>query len=161
MLRITTILLISVITSFAVAETQYDIFKDEIELAREIISKERSDVVIKNMRLTVFDEKKFMGTYNIYRDDMKPILDKEVKLLTDYADAYVKHNLSDEQALNFATTLLELKSQKIALRKNYINKFKEILSSKHAARFIQLENKLDTLVHYELMQIVPLVPANK
>ena len=61
--------------------------------------------------------------------------------------------------LDFVNRLLEAKGQKIAIRKKYIKKFKGKMSPKHIARFIQLENKLDAILAYELAQQVPFVPV--
>ena len=95
----------------------------------------------------------------MYRDDMKPVLEQQVKLLTDYSDAYVKDNLTDEQAIAFTKTFLDLKTRKIALRKKYVGIFSKKTSPKHVARFIQLENKLDAIMNYDMARQVPLVPV--
>jgi len=160
MIKIIIALMLYVMSSYAFAETQYETFKDEIELTRKIVAKQRNDLVLEKMGLTVHEEKKFFGIYNEYRDEMKPLLDKEVKLLTDYADTYVNNNLSDDQAITFAKTLLELKAEKIVLRQKYLDRFSKMVSPKHAARFIQLENKLDAIMNYDLARKVPLVPVN-
>jgi len=159
MIKIFTLLFIVFTPILATAETQYEVFEDEIKLSRQIVSNQRNDLVLKNMGLSVMEEKSFFGTYNAYRDEMKPLLDQEIKLLTDYADTYVKNNLKDEQALKFATTFLELKSKKIALRLKFVDKFKKSMSPKHIARFIQLENKLDAIMNYDFARKVPLVPV--
>ena len=151
----------SLLTTVAMAEPQPGNFQDEIEMARKMVSKDRHDLVLKNMGLSVHDEKKFFGVYNAYRDEMKPLLDKETQLLLDYADSYKSKNLSDEQALGFANTLLDVKSQKIALRKKYIAEFAEKVSPKYVARFIQVENKLDAIMGYDMARQVPLVPVGK
>lgn len=160
MIKIIIALMLYVMSLYAFAETQYETFKDEIELTRKIVAKQRNDLVLEKMGLTVHEEKKFFGIYNEYRDEMKPLLDKEVKLLTDYADTYVNNNLSDDQAIAFAKTLLELKAEKIALRQKYLDRISKMVSPKHAARFIQLENKLDAIMNYDLARKVPLVPVN-
>jgi len=146
-------------TTQAIAETQAEIFEDTIKLTRGIVAKQRNDLVLKNMGLTTFEEKSFFGVYNAYRDEMKPLLDQEVKLITDYADTHVNKNLTDKQALNFAIKLLDLKSKKIELRRKYIDEFKGEISLKHIARFIQLENKLDAVMNYDIARQVPLVPV--
>lgn len=165
MSRITIIMLIFVVSNFARAEPQSDLFKDdnvlnkEIALAKKIISKQRNEVVLANMEMSVYEEKKFLGVYNAYRDEMKPIFDKKTKLIVDYADTYVKGNLTDKQALEFVKTFLDLKSKKTALRIKYVEILSEEISPKHIARFIQLENKLDAVLNYELARGVPLVPV--
>lgn len=148
------------LTSTAVlAETQHEVFAEEIDFARQVISKQRRDLVQKNMGLSAHDEKKFWGVYNGYRDEIKPILDQQVKLVTDYADAYVNDNLTDQLAIEFAETLITLKGKKLALRKDYIDKFQKFLRPKQVARFVQIENKLDAIMNYDLARKVPLVPT--
>ena len=162
MIRNSAILLLLMIASTAMAEPSSGATKDEKEWARKIVSDQRNEAVLADMVfLTAHEEKKFFGIYNMYRDEMKPILDKETKLITDYADAYVKNNLSDQQASIFVDIFLDLKSQRISLKRKYVNEFRKVMSPKHVARFIQIENKLDVIVNYEIGRHIPLVPVNK
>ncbi len=142
------------------AETQQELFDKEIKFSREVLSKQRQDLIIKNMSLTAYDEKKFWGVYNRYRDEMKPILDQTVTLLTEYSNSLKNKNLTDEMAIEFTETAIMLQGAKLALRRDYIKEFKAFLKPKQVARFIQLETKIDAIINYDLARKVPLVPVN-
>ena len=112
------------------------------------------------MSLTAYDEKKFWGVYNRYRDEMKPILDQTVTLLTEYSNSLKNKNLTDEMAIEFTETSIMLQGAKLALRRDYIKEFKEFLKPKQVARFIQLETKIDAIINYDLARKVPLIPVS-
>ena len=132
---------------------------EEYELARQIIAKQRSDVVTRKMDLTAFEEKQFLGVYNRYRDEMKPVIDKQVKLLNNYTTAYKNKSLTDDKALEFTNTLINLTETKWMIRKKYVTEFRTYLKPKQVARFIQIENKLDAIMNYHVSQTVPLIPT--
>jgi len=159
MIKKSAILLLILIAPIVMAETQ--VTDDEIKWAQKLVSDERNKAVLADMGLSsVHEEKKFFGVYNMYRDEMKPIMDKETKLITDYAETYVSKSLSDEQASSFVDSFLDLKGQRIALKKKYVVKLRKVMSPKHVARFIQIENKLDVILNYNIGRQVPLVPVN-
>jgi len=161
--KITNLMISVALVSFsglACAETQQELFDKEIKFTRGVLSKQRQDLIIKNMALSAYDEKKFWGVYNRYRDEMKPILDQQVTLLTEYSDALAKKTLTDELAIEFTHTSITLQGAKLALRRDYIAEFKNFLKPKQVARFIQLETKIDAIINYDLARKVPLVPTD-
>ena len=158
--RLTLAVILTSLMGVTIAETQQELFNKEIKFSREVLSKQRQDLIKKNMGLSAFDEKKFWGVYNRYRDEMKPIIDQTVTLLTEYSDALEKKNLTDELAIEFTNTSIMLQGAKLALRRDYIAEFKKFLKPKQVARFIQLETKIDAIINYDLARKVPLIPTD-
>jgi len=157
--RLTIAVVLSSLMGLAIADTQQALFDKELKFTREVLSKQRKDLIQKYMGLSAFDEKEFWGVYNRYRDEMKPVLDQTVTLLTEYSTALEKKNLTDEMALEFTKTSIMLQGAKLALRRDYISEFKKFLKPKQVARFIQLETKIDAIISYDLARKVPLVPT--
>jgi len=52
---------------------------------------------------------------------------------------------------------LAIESERLALRKAYLPKFRQALPDKKVVRFYQLENKIQAAVNYELAANIPLV----
>jgi len=96
-----------------------------------------------------------LSLYREYREQMNRVGDREVKLITDYANSY--GNLSDEQAEQMLDEFMAIQQAELKLRKQYVKKFRKILPSKKVTLFFQLENKLDSVIDYELAAEVPLV----
>jgi len=146
-------------TNLALAEEQ-QLFNNEVKFSLKKLSAQRKVLIQKNMRLSAFDEKKFWGVYNRYRDEMKPIISQRVTLLTEYSNALNKNNLTDEMAIEFTKTSIMLDGATLALRRDYISEFKRFLKPKQVARFLQIENKIDAYINYDLARKVPLIPTS-
>jgi len=147
------------ITMPVLAETSAETFEREFKHSVEIIANQRVDLIKKYMGLSAFEEKQFLGVYNRYRDTMKPILDEQTKLVTNYMTAYTNNKLTDKLADQFIRTLFELDEQKLAIRKKFVSEFQVFLKPRSVARFMQLENKLDAIMAYDLARKIPLVPT--
>jgi hypothetical protein len=134
-------------------------FENDVHKMREFINNERLDLIKGYMGLTAFEEKQFLGVYNRYRDAMKPIVDQQAKLAADYVTAYTSNKLTDKLADQFTRTMLDLAARKVATRKKFVSEFQVFLKPRSVARFIQLENKLDAIMSYDLARNIPLVPT--
>lgn len=160
-MRIYSILALILVTTIVMAEPRSGVSNEEMEWARKIVSDQRHQAVLADMGFsTAHEEKKFFGIYNMYREEMNPIQKKEDSLLRDYSNAYLNKNLTEDQALIFVNTFLDLKSQRIALKKKYVAELGKVMSPKYVARFIQIENKLDAIMNYKIGRTIPLVPVN-
>jgi len=155
------VLLCSLLIAMPVsAETPAEKFEREMKHSREIISNQRFDLVKQYMGLTAFEEKQFLGVYNRYRDAMKPISDAQTKLVTDYVTAYTNNKLTDKLADHFTRSMFDLAGKKLTVRKKFVSEFQVFLKPRPVARFMQLENKLDAIMSYDLARKIPLVPTD-
>ena len=156
------IIISGLLTSLSVnAEPKKQSLDSDISNMREIISNRRLDHVQAYMGISAFEEKQFLGVYNRYRDEMQPILDEQAKLVTDYINAYQNKKITDQFADKITRTMLELAAKKVAVRKQFVSEFQEFLKPRAVARFMQLENKLDAIMSYDLARKIPLVPTDK
>ncbi len=65
-------------------------------------------------------------------------------------------DLGDDQARAILDEYLAVKKDMQKLRKQYVREFRKILPEKKVLRFMQIDNKIDTIIDFELVQIVPL-----
>jgi hypothetical protein len=131
--------------------------KEEIELTRAIIKVQKKQIVAKNMNLTSDEKDQFWAVYREYQGKMDSVRDKRVKLITDYADTLKNGNLTDAKAWEMLDEYLSYESARIALKKSFVGKFRQVLPSKKATRFFQLETKLEAIINFELARQIPLV----
>jgi hypothetical protein len=52
---------------------------------------------------------------------------------------------------------MSIESDRLKLKKEYLPKFRKVLSEKKVARYYQLENKIEAIVNYEVAKVIPLV----
>jgi len=139
------------------AQGSAEIHKDEIELSRAAIKVQKKQIVAKNMKLTSLEKDKFWAVYRDYQDKMDSISDQRVKIITDYADALEKGGLTDETAAKMLDEYFSYESARLATKQSFADKFKQVLPSKKVAQFIQIENKLEAIINFELARQIPLI----
>jgi len=118
------------------------------------------DVLIEqNMRL---DDKESVPFWNVY-GDYQIALDVVTQKLEALLDAYTKsyRTITDEEADAMLQSYFAIEKEKIAVREQFIPKFKAVLSARQVARLYQIENKFDAIVKFGLVEKVPLVPTKK
>jgi hypothetical protein len=145
------------VNSPSFAQGTAETHKDEIELSRAAIKVQKKQIIEKNMNLASDEKDKFWAVYRDYQDKMTAVSDRRVKLITDYADTLKKGNLTDAKAWEMLDEYLSYESARLALKKSYVVKFREVLPSKKATRFFQLETKLEAMINFELARQIPLV----
>jgi hypothetical protein len=104
---------------------------EEIELARTIAETEKKVVVAKNMGLTDAESEAFRPVYNNYQTDVRKLNDRTFKFL-------------------------EIQSGRVKLKKSYVKKFGKVLPAKKLMRYYQVENKIEAMINFDLVQQIPL-----
>lgn len=125
--------------------------------ARAVIQTERRLLVSQALELTQAEAAAFWPLYDRYAAELKAANDLRVKVVTDYAAAYP--NPTDAVASRLLKDGLAFQEKLVKLRKAYVRKFTAALGPAKAARFYQLENKLDAITAFALARQIPLFPG--
>lgn len=128
--------------------------KNALELTRAEIQTDRQAIVAAAMDMTEPESTAFWPLYREYRDSLAKVGDRKVALITDFAKNY--ENLTDEQAKSMTKEMFDIQDKELSVRRDYVKKMEKILPPKKLARFCQIENKLDSVINYELAGMVPL-----
>ena len=120
--------------------------RDRIELTRQAITTKRQALVTSAIDLTPEEAESFWPMYREWRAETAELGDRMVRLIEQVMDDY--DNLVD---------WLRLERDRVKLKTPYVKRFRKILPHKKVARFVQLDNKMDTIVDYGLVERVPLV----
>jgi len=131
---------------------------DYLEMTREILKVEKKAAVGEAMELTEVESQPFWNLYNEYQSALYLVQNKRIDIIKDYSDNY--ESLSDEKADELWTGSLNYTQEILKLKKKYYKKFKKILPMAKAARFMQLENKIETLIDAQLSLEIPLIESN-
>jgi len=127
----------------------------DLELTRKVLETERQAIVSNAIDLTEEEGKAFWPLYHKYQADRAKLRDRVAALVLSYAEAYP--NVSTDEAAKMTKAVLEIQADEIELKQDYLDDFQKVLQSVKAARFYQLENKLDAAVNMELAKSVPLI----
>lgn len=130
-----------------------------IQQLQSEIKADRLLVVSTNLPLTDAESKAFWPIYKEYRTEVEKLGDRTAKLITAYAaniDA-----MNDTKAEAFFNEQLAIDRDRLALKEKYVPRVRKVLPAAKAARFFQIENKLDAVVNVSLASEIPLVPVKK
>jgi len=128
---------------------------DYIEMTREVIKAEKKAAVADAMQLTDAESQPFWDLYNEYQGKQYPVHNKRIAIIKDLADNY--ENLSDEKADELWTNYMKFQQELLKVKISYYKKFKKIISPGDAARYFQIENKIDALINAKLAAEIPLI----
>lgn len=132
----------------------------EIAAAKEMVERKRNFVVIANLDLTDEEGKAFWPLYEEYRMKIREVRTRRIELIERYAERYNADNVDDAFAESAIKEFLDIQSDTIKVRKKYWKKFRRIIPATKAARFYQLENKMDAEIDYVIAGGTPLVETS-
>ena len=97
----------------------------------------------------------FWPIYEEYEQAFTRLGDTELQLIRDYAAAF--ESMTDDAASQLAGRLLDLLDEEQSLRREYHGKFEAALGGAAAARFLQVERRIGTLLDLQLAADIPLL----
>jgi len=127
---------------------------DTRELARETIQANKKLVVAGNMNLNVNEKEGFWAVYEDYQKDLEKILERTVALIEEFAVNF--ETLSEKKATELLNTHLKIEADTVKLKKSYVSKFQKVLPAQKVVRYYQIENKIEAIIDYDLVDKIPL-----
>jgi Spy/CpxP family protein refolding chaperone len=124
------------------------------ETLRQAVQTDKRGLVERNMNLTPEEAKKFWPLYDAYQSKLDPIHQRYNRAVLDYINV---DTMTDANARRLAKEVLEADADEQKLRASQFRKMLDVLPARKAARYMQIENKIDILNRYELAERIPLV----
>jgi hypothetical protein len=115
---------------------------------------QRNAVIGQNMDLTPAEAKVFWPVYDQYEKRMDKIEDRHVREIKSYVESY--RNLSNADATRKLDEVMRIQQARLNVQKEFIPKFRAVMSPIKVTRFFQIDNKLHAMVQCHLAQLVPL-----
>jgi hypothetical protein len=120
-----------------------------------VIRLEKQAIVEQTMEITSTQAGKFWPLYLEYENARRGISDRMAALIDNYLAQYDR--LTNDYAETVLADYLAIEQDRLKLKKQYIKKFRKVLTARQTARFFQLENKLEAMIRAELATEIPLV----
>ena len=120
---------------------------------------DRQAVVAANLPLTEGEARAFWPVYKDYRGEVEKIGERAAKLIAAYAANF--ETMTDAKADAFFKDSLAIERDRLTVREKYVPKVRAVLPAQKAARFFQIENKLDAIVNVTVASEIPLVRIAK
>ena len=128
---------------------------DTMQILREKIKADKKLLVAVNMDLTDKEAQAFWPIYESYQKDLGALNGRTVGLIREYAKNY--QAMTDEVAKKLVGDYLAIDQDRIKVKQSYLPQLRQALPEKKVARYIQIENKIEALIRYELADNIPLV----
>jgi len=147
--------LVALLSLFAAPVPAEEKPADTMELLVQKLKADKKLLIAETMQFSEPEAGKFWPVYDSYQAELDKLVHRLMVIILDYADQYKM--LSDQKAMGILDEYLAIESERLALRKAYLPKFRQALPDKKVVRFYQLENKIQAAVNYELAANIPLV----
>lgn len=128
---------------------------DEVSVLQSVYGKSKADLINQYMKLSGDQAVSFQKVYDDYEMKRKELGKTRIDLINTYADNFT--TLSADKADEIAKGILK---NNIALEKLYsktYSKAKSAIGAVNAAKFIQLEEYLQTIIKSSFQESIPLI----
>jgi hypothetical protein len=129
---------------------------DTQQLIAQIQTDKRA-VVLEAMQLSDEQLARFIPIYDAYQIERKALMERGVALINAYAANY--DSMTDEAAGKLLKDWFKLQDDENALMRRYAKKLDKVLPTSRVLRFVQIENKLNSVMRLPAIRNVPLAPV--
>jgi len=127
-----------------------------MEVLRQKLKDGKKLVVAQAMQLSENEAPGFWPVYEAYQVDLGALNARLGQLIKAYAAAYRTDTVTNEKAQALIEEMLKIEQAEVDLSRAYVPKLAAVLSAVKVARYLQVENKIRTLLKYELAGEIPL-----
>ena len=128
---------------------------DTSRMSMEAVKANQKLMVAMNMDLTDEEKKTFWPVYDAYQEKRNTIYNELLDLVNTFASQY--QALSNEQAAKILNDYLAVEDERVALVKDFTEKFTAVLPAKKVMRFFQIDFKQNLTTLSDIAAIVPVV----
>ena len=136
------------------AQTQSPNLNDDTQMLLSQIQADKAAVVLKSLELTDPEARAFTPVYDEYQKERKEIAQRQIAELNKFASNY--GSMTDKAAGEILKNWFKIQEDKNDLVKKYAKKFEHVLPKTKVLRFVQVENKLETVVDLQAARVIPL-----
>jgi hypothetical protein len=144
--------------AFAAAVAAQDEPASNMEILRDKIKADKKLLIAENLGLTEGESKVFWPVYGEYQKELEAINQRLGETIQSYAQDYNAKTMTDEKAKALMTEALAIEEAEVAMKKKYLDRLAGIIPATKAARYLQMENKIRSIIKFDLAASIPLAP---
>lgn len=148
------LIVIMAIATFSSSYAQSS-FKEDVEVLQSIYGKSKSELVKQYMNLSDSQSAAFTKVYDNYEAQRNTLGQEKFQLINDYAANY--ETLTDDKADELAKRTLRNHIEYEKLYSKTFGQAKKVIGAINAAKFIQLEVYLQTIIRAEILESIPFI----
>jgi hypothetical protein len=147
------VLLVAVLAVAPAGATEAD--EASIDILRDTLRSNKKALVAVNLALSEEVAGAFWPVYERYQAELAVVADRLLQVIDDYKRTF--GSTTDDEARKLVDTYLAVQRDRVALLDSYVEHFAEILPGRTLMRFYQIENKIHTVMLYELAETIPVI----
>jgi flagellar biosynthesis chaperone FliJ len=128
---------------------------DDQQLLIRQIQDDRRGVVMSTLGLTERQIADFTPIYDKYQQENEKLLKRGADVLNKFVSNY--DSMTDDAAEKILKDAFDVREERLSLLEDYAKKMGKKLPPTLVLRWVQIENKMMTLLDWQTMQLVPLV----
>ncbi len=128
--------------------------RDQNELIISQIQTDKRAVVLSALQLTDTQVAAFTPIYDEYQREMKGVMTRGSDVINKFAANY--GSMTDDAAKGIMKDFFKVRNDRNALLEKYAKKLGRVLPATKVLQWVQVENKLNTLLDAEAASIIPL-----
>ena len=157
MIKKTASVLLAMLLPFAALAQDAPAVKSQYEVNRQVVETERQAIVAANLPLTEAEADAFWPVYREYRNAVAGLDEKAFSIVMSYAKLYNAGTLKDMDGISLMNDALEVDNKRLDERNKAWAKVQKVLPGAKAARYMQIESKLDAIRRFEFAREIPLI----
>jgi hypothetical protein len=126
-----------------------------VDLLRKDLRTQKQSLVDQAMGLEAPQKAQFWTIYEGYQKELSAIWDQRIANIKKYAENFEK--MTDPIADELATKMLNIEGQRTALRKKWYAEYKAKMGARVAARFLQTEATIGSMMDIQLGTEIPII----
>jgi len=127
---------------------------DENQVLLSQIQTDKRAIVLKGLQLSQPESAAFIPIYDEYQAEQKKIADRTIATIDKFAANY--DSMTEDAAKGILKEWFGIEDDRADLLKKYAKKLERVLPPQKVLRFVQIENKLNTLVAMQAARVIPL-----
>ncbi len=128
-----------------------------IELLRQDLKTQKVAIMTASLPLTQKQADQFWPLYREYSNELLKIGDRRIAVIKEFAERY--STIDEKTAEKLVKESISIANDRNKLLEKYYKKASKAVGVLTAARFIQVENQMLTLLDAQIVQEMPLVKA--
>jgi flagellar biosynthesis/type III secretory pathway protein FliH len=126
-----------------------------VELLRSDVRQQKAEIMGSVIQLSAADAAKFWPIYSEYDAELTKLNDQRLANIQEYARTYAQ--MTDEKADELIQKAMSYQKQRAELLAKYYDRVKQELGGITAARFVQVEHQLLSIIDLRIAAELPIV----
>lgn len=128
--------------------------KDDVELLISQIQTDKRAIVLRTLDLNDAQVAAFTPIYDAYQAEMKTLMERGGAVLDKFAANF--GSMTDDAAKEILKEALKIRDDRNATMRKYAKKLERELPAVKVLQWVQIENKLNTLLDVQAASVIPI-----